>query len=139
MEVEINWLAVVLATISSMVVGSIWYAKSVFGTQWAKMVKLTDKQMQQDAGKAIAITIVVSFLTAYVLAHIIFLAHSFFKNSFLQDAVTTAFWLWLGLTAARFVTHDAFERRPINLTIMNVSHEFVTLIVMGIIIGIMKP
>ena len=31
MDVEVNYLAVLLAAASSMVVGSIWYAKPVFG------------------------------------------------------------------------------------------------------------
>lgn len=44
MDVQINWLAVVLATLSSMIVGSIWYAKPVFGEKWAKLVKLDDKK-----------------------------------------------------------------------------------------------
>ena len=39
MSVEINWLAVVLATASSMVIGSIWYSKSVFGKTWAKVLE----------------------------------------------------------------------------------------------------
>ncbi len=139
MNVEVNYLAVFLAMVSSMVVGSIWYAKSVFGASWAKMVGLTDKKMQEDAAKAIGVTVVVSLLTSFVLAHMAYLAHRFYGNSFLLDSVTTAFWLWLGLTAARMITHDAFERRPLKLTVMNIAHEFVTLIVMGLVIGLLKP
>lgn len=139
MNVDINPLAVLLAMASSMVVGSIWYAKAVFGNEWAKLVGLTDKKMEQGAGKAIGITIVVSLVTAYVLAHMAFLSNQFFGNSFFQDSVTTAFWLWLGVTAARFITHDAFEQRPAKLTLMNVAHEFVTLILMGVVIGLLKP
>lgn len=138
-NVEVNYVAVVLAMISSMVVGSVWYAKSVFGTQWAKLVGLNDKKMAEGAGKAIGITVVVSLITAYVLAHVAYLSNQFFGNSFLQDALSTAFWLWLGLTAARFITHDAFEQRPTKLTVMNVAHEFVTLMIMGLVIGILKP
>jgi hypothetical protein len=48
----------------------------------------------------------------------------------------TAFWLWLGFTAARFITHDAFEGRPMALTFLNVSLEFVTIMVMGLLIGL---
>lgn len=138
-NVEVNYLGVFLAMASSMVVGSIWYAKGVFGTEWAKMVKLTDKQMEQDAAKAIGVTVVVSLITAYVLAHVAFISNKFFGHSFLQDSLSTAFWLWLGLTAARMITHDAFERRQTKLTVMNVAHEFVTIMVMGLIIGILKP
>lgn len=38
MEVQVNYLAVILAMVSSLVVGSVWYAKGVMGTKWAKMV-----------------------------------------------------------------------------------------------------
>lgn len=139
MNVEVNWWAIILATISSMIVGMVWYAKPIFGKAWAKMVKLNDKKMGEDAGRAITLTIIVSFITAYVLAHVSFLSHHFFQNTFLQDALTTAFWLWVGLVAARFITHDAFERRPFALTLLNITHELVTLLVMGLIIGIMQP
>lgn len=135
MNVEVNWLAVILATASSMVVGSIWYARNVFGDMWIKLTKMDEKKMGEGAGKAIAITIVASLLTAYILAHVTFLSHKFFNNSFFVDAVSTAFWLWLGLTAARLVVHDVFEHRPAKLTVLNAAHELVTLVVMGAIIG----
>ncbi len=136
MEVQVNMVAVLLAMLSSMLVGSIWYAKGVFGTQWMSLVGMTDKKAKEGSGKAIGITIVVSFITAYVLAHVTFLSNSFFKHDFLQDALTTAFWMWLGFTAARIITHDAFEQRPVKLTALTVSHEFATLMVMGLIIGL---
>lgn len=138
-DVQVNYLAVVLAMASSMVVGAVWYAKSVFGTEWAKLVKLDDKKMVAGAPKAMGITVVVSLVTAYVLAHVAFLSNQFFGNSFLQDALMTAFWLWLGLTAARIITHDVFEQRATKLTVLAVSHEFVTLMVMGLVIGLLKP
>ena len=140
MEVNVNWLAVLLATASTMVVGSVWYARPVFGNAWIKLAKLDIKKMEKEgAAKAILVTLVVSFLSAFVLAHVSFLAHDYFKNSFLQDVLSTAFWTWLGFTAARFVTHDAFEGRPAALTLMNVAHEFVTFMVMALVIGLLPP
>lgn len=135
MGVEVNLLAVVLAMVSSMVVGTVWYAKSVFGKQWMKMVGMTDEKAKQGGGKAIGITIVVSLITAYVLAHVTYLSNQFFGNDFLQDALTTGFWVWLGFIATRIITHDAFEQRPTTLTLMNIAHEFVTIMVMALIIG----
>jgi hypothetical protein len=135
MEVHVNYLAVVLAMVSSMIIGSIWYARGVFGNTWIKLAKIDMKKDKGSMFRPIAITLVVSLITAYVLAHVTYLSNQFFHHSFLQDAVTTAFWLWLGLTAARFITHDAFEGRPAKLTILNCAHELVTLLVMGVIIG----
>lgn len=148
MDVQINGLAVLLAALSTMVVGSIWYAQSVFGKVWMELVHLDQRKKElkigkkdegKAAGKAIGITLVVSLVTAYVLAHVTFLANHFFQHSFMQDALATAFWMWLGFVATRFITHDAFEMRPVKLTLMNVSHELVTFMVMGLIIGWLKP
>jgi hypothetical protein len=139
MDVEVNWLAILLATAASMVAGFVWYSKGVFGARWMKLVGLKDKDMEKGATPAILITIVVSFITAYVLAHLAFLSNSFFGNSFLQDSLTTAFWGWMGLTAARFITHDLFERRAWQLTALALGYELVTFMAMGLVIGLMKP
>jgi len=137
MEVQINYLAVVLAMLSSMVIGSIWYARSVFGNTWIKLAKIDLTKDKGGMAKPIIITAIVSLLTAYILAHVTYLSNQFFGHSFVQDALGTAFWLWLGLVAARFITHDVFEGRPMALTALNIAHEFVTIMVMGLIIGLM--
>lgn len=136
MGVEVNYLAVFLAMLSSMVVGSIWYARPVFGNLWIKLAKVDMTKKGAPVWVPILVTAIVSLLTAYVLAHVAFLSNKFFGNSFLQDSLSTAFWLWLGLTAARFVTHDAFEGRPWKLTILNCAHELATILLMGLIIGL---
>ncbi len=135
MDVQVNVWAVVLAMVSSMVIGTVWYAKPVFGNMWMKLANV--KGDGGSVAKPIIITIIVSLVTAYVLAHVTYLSNQFFQHSFLSDAMSTAFWMWLGFTATRFITHDAFEGRPAKLTLINIAHELVTLLVMGLIIGLM--
>lgn len=135
MNVEVNWLAILVATLSTMVVGSIWYTPKVFGNTWVRLAKLDKTQLEKNGVWPILITVTVSFFTAYILAHIAFLSNSFFGNSFFVDSVTTAFWMWLGFVAARIITHDTFEGRRKKLTLLTISHEFITLMVMGAIIG----
>lgn len=137
MDVSVNWWAVVLAMLSSMVIGSVWYAKPVFGKMWMKLVGLDDKKVSKTSFMPMIIATLTSLITAFVLAHVTFLSNAYFQNTYLQDALSTAFWLWLGLTAARFITHDAFELRSAKLTTLNVAHEFVTIMAMGLIIGLM--
>ena len=131
---EINWLAVLLATVSSMVVGAIWYAKPVFGTRWMRLTGLTDENMK-GAALPLIITFVVSFFTAAVLAGSAAIAQHFYEGNFLLNAVLTAVILWIGFTASRMITHDLFDRRPSSLTVLNLAHELVTIVVMGLIIG----
>lgn len=135
MDVVVNYWAVLAATVVSMVVGAIWYAMPVFGKTWAKLAKIDLTKNKGSILKPMTLTVLCSLMTAYVLAHVAYLSNQFFGHSFLQDTVTTAFWLWLGLTAARILVHDAFESRPVKLSIITVSHEFVTLVLMGLIIG----
>jgi hypothetical protein len=136
---DINYWAVILATVSTMIVGSIWYTPRVFGTYWMKATGVTMTGNRRDAVVPIVVTVIVSFITAWVLAGATFIAFRFYEGSFFANAVTTAIILWAGFTAARFITHDAFDRRPNGLTILNIAHELVTVIVMAVIIGVWPP
>lgn len=140
MNVDINYLAVLLAAVSSMVVGSIWYAKGVFGETWAKAagIKLGDMK-GSNMVTTMGLTFILSLLTAYVLAHVSFLSNAYFGHSFLQDALSTAFWLWLGLVMTRMVTHNLFEQRNGKFIWLNIGNEFVTIMLMGLIIGWLAP
>ncbi|HTL41245.1 MAG TPA: DUF1761 domain-containing protein [Pseudolysinimonas sp.] len=132
---EINWVAVLLAAVSSMVVGAVWYAKPVFGRRWMRLTGLTDETLRGTAVLPLIITFVVSFLTAAVLAGSAALAQHFYEGSFFLNAVLTSVILWIGFTAARMITHDLFERRNSSLTVLNLAHELVTVVVMGLVIG----
>lgn len=140
MTIDINWLAVALATLSSMVVGSIWYAKPVFGTLWIKLAKLDEKKMEQNAAKdmprVMGIALVMSFLSAFVIAHVAALSRSFYDISTLEAGLTTAFWLWAGISVTTVVVHDIFEQRPAKLTLLTIGNQFFTLLAMGLIIGL---
>jgi len=133
---EINYWAVILATLSSMVVGSIWYTPRVFGNYWMKAANITPSGEARDAIRPIVVTVVVSFITSWVLAGAAFISWDFYGGSFFVNSLLTAIILWAGFTAARFITHDAFDGRPAGLTVLNVAHEFVTIVIMAIIIGV---
>lgn len=139
MDISVNYLAVFLAGLSTMVVGSIWYSRAVFGESWAKLAGV-DFDRKPKTGEMVWLmgsTFVASLVTAYVLAHSAYLSNTFFQNSFLQDTLTTGFWLWLGFTAVRLYVHDAFEGRRKKLTTMSAGYELVTIMVMALIIGLM--
>lgn len=139
MSVEINWVGVLLAVVVSMVVGFVWYSKGVFGGVWMKLANISDKDMKKGMAGPMAATILGSLMTAYILAHVAFLSHAFFKNSFFMDAVNTAFWLWLGISATTLVIHNSFERKPWKLTALAMGNRLVTLLAMGMVIGLLKP
>ena len=136
---EINYWAVLVATASTMVVGSLWYTPKVFGARWMRLTGVDPQDESRSAVGPIIATVVVSYLTAWVLAGATYIAWEFYDGTFLVAALVTGLALWLGFTAARFVTHDAFEGRPVALTALNVAHELVTVLVMAVILGVWPP
>ncbi|XAS64388.1 DUF1761 domain-containing protein [Pseudarthrobacter sp. So.54] len=134
---EINIWAVLLATLSSMAVGSLWYTPKVFGNYWMRVAGVTPSGDAKDAVRPILVTLVVSFISASVLAGAAAIAQHFYGGNFLINTVVTTLILWAGFTAARFITHDAFEGRPAGLTVLNCAHELVTFVVMALIIGLL--
>ena len=136
---EINYWAVLLAMLSSMLVGTVWYSPKVFGTRWSKLAKVDMDRPGSSAVMPIVTTVIVSFITAWVLAGASSIAWHFYEGSYFVSALVTSIAVWGCCTAARFITHDAFEGRPTNLTVMNIAHELVTVVVMAIIIGVWPP
>ncbi|QIM19102.1 DUF1761 domain-containing protein [Leucobacter coleopterorum] len=134
---EINYWAVLVATLSTMLVGTVWYTPKVFGNAWMRLAKV-DPTGKSAVGP-ILVTVIVSFISAWVLAGASWIAFEFYGGSFLLGTLLTGVILWAGFTASRFITHDAFEGRPAALTIINIAHEFVTVVVMAVIIGVWPP
>ncbi len=145
MTIDINLWGVVLAAASSMVVGSLWYMPGAFGKAWMKMTGVKMDQMRGKGSKpgdmiwVYGSVFVASLVTAYILAAVTFLAQQFTGDSYMQDSLTIALWLWLGFTAARIYVHDTFEMRRKKLTLLNVGHELVTVLVMAVILGWLHP
>lgn len=136
---EINYWAVLVATLASMVIGSVWYTPKVFGKRWMELAKVPQPETSAAAWRPIIVAIVTSFVLAWVLAGATMIASEFYEGSFLVSALLTAVILWAGFTAARFITHDSFEGRPFTLTVMNIAMELVTVLAMAVIIGLWPP
>ncbi|MCF4120764.1 DUF1761 domain-containing protein [Antribacter sp. KLBMP9083] len=136
---EINYWAVLVATASTMLVGSVWYTPRVFGKAWMRLARVDPEKAAAAGPWPIVITVIVSFVSAWVLAGATYIAWTFYEGAFLSSALVTALALWAGFTAARFVTHDAFEGRPPALTTLNAAHELVTVLVMAVVLGLWPP
>jgi len=136
MNIEVNNMAVLLATGSSMLVGAIWYSPYVLGKQWMKLTGVTPEKMREGGNKGMLAALARSLVMAYVLAHIVFLTHSFYQNSLIGDALTTGLWIFFGFTGFTIFMHDIFEGRKTKLSLINGAHEFVTIMVMAAVIGI---
>ena len=126
---SINWLAVLVAGISSFVVGGIWYSPGLFGKAWMKENGFTEESMKNS-------NMVKIFGLAFVLA----LISSVNLAMFLQqekDVVMGAVWGFaagFGWVATFVGTHYLFERKSFKLFLINAGYSVVALTLMGVII-----
>jgi accessory gene regulator protein AgrB len=138
MEIDINYITVLLATIASLVVSSFWYSPAFLYKPWLKLNGITDKQFKATFKRAMIIAIITTLIKAYVLFHFIIAAHATFNNSWLGDSLMTGFWAWLGLSGATLLSTDAYAGKNIRASIIELSHQLVTILTIALVIGLLK-
>ena len=125
-SVDVHWLAVIVAAVVNMVVGSVWYSKGLFGKEWAKLTgrKLED---MSGGGKGYGVAAVGALVQSWILAHFVIYAGSdtFWKG------LMTGFWLWLGFVAVTMAVGIMFEGRSWMLWKVNAGYFLVVLLING--------
>jgi len=134
MQVHINFIAVIVATISAMVIGFIWYHPKFLGTTWLKFAKINPKK--GDMPWSMTMALISALVMATVLAFFAYLYSYFFLGSFFVNAVTTALLMWFGFQGLRVLQRDAFNQRRKKESIIHIANDLVTIMVMGVIIGL---
>ncbi len=132
-DVDINWLAVLIAAVINMVVGSMWYSKGVFGKEWAK---LTGRKLDEmgSGGTGYAVAAIGALVQSWILAHFIAYAGS----TTLWKGLVTGFWLWLGFVAVVVAVHLVFEGRPWKLWQINAGYFLVVLLINGGLLAVWR-
>lgn len=137
MNIDVNYLAVLLAAISSMIVGFLWYSPLLFGKPWIKLMGYTDESLrsaQNKMGIYYGLSFILSLITAYILACIIGFSMGFFNDSKLAGLVI-AFAMWLGFVMPVQATATIFSLdKKWKLFAINTGYQLAVLLLMGIIL-----
>jgi hypothetical protein len=134
MNVEINFLGVALAAVSSMLIGYFWYAPKGFGNTWTRLAKIDPKKFNTSV--AMSSAVVSSLVMAYGLAYATFVSHAFFMHSFLTDALLTALFVTVAFQAIRMFQRAQFNQDSHTETAIHIGNEVVIVMVMALIIGL---
>lgn len=140
MEVQVNYLAVLIAAVVSMAIGFLWYSPAVLGKQWMKEKGLTSEKLkkeQKEMGKWYIFTFILALITAYVLAHVISLSMNFFNYPKVQTGLTSAFWMWFGFVMPVQASATIFGNKNWKLFGIDTGYQLVSLLVMGIAVGML--
>lgn len=109
-QVDLNFWAVVVAAVSTMIVGSIWYAPPVLGTTWMAIIGKSQEDLKKGRGRALSLAFISSLVLAYVLVHFV----GYAQATTIQDGIVTGVWVWLGFVVTTMAIDNMFAGRPVN-------------------------
>jgi hypothetical protein len=132
----VNWLAVVVAAIAALVIGTVWYLPALFGNRWAALIGRDIAARPSPALYVIAI--IGSLITAYVLALVLEVVMQARGPVSLVDGIFIGIVAWAGFQATSQAVGGAFEGRPWTLWAINAGNGLVSLAVMGGILAAMS-
>ena len=127
----LNYFAILVAAVASWIAGAVWYG--VLGKQWMAALGWSeaDRPKSPPVGP-LATTFVAELVMAALLAGLI----GHFGQAGVRIGVITGALCWLGFVAPTIAVNNAFQKRPVKLTVIDSGHWLVVLLVQGIVLGL---
>lgn len=134
---EINWLAVIVCVIVSMISGSLWYSPKTFFPIWWKVVgKENQAPGMQNMGMTWALTILSSFVQAVAMALMVNALGGLMTGEI--NAGTGAligFMLWLGFIAPTYLVNKLFAGHGLLIWAIEAGNHLLNFLLFGAILG----
>ncbi len=125
----INWGSVLVAAISSFLVGGIWYGP-LFGRAWMKAFGFTEEDLKKrNMGKTFGLSLVLAFVAALVLDMFIG------AEATLMFGLMAGFFAGIGWVATFTGIQYVFEMKSLKIFLISAGYSTVSLTLMGAILG----
>ena len=127
-ELDLNYAAIIVSVIASMILGMIWYSPAMFGNMWMKLSGLKKEDIKkEEANKGMFASAVAALVMVAVLSQFVILTRA---NTF-DEGAKVAFWLWLGFVATVGVSEYIYTKRPAKLFVINMGYHLASMLLMG--------
>lgn len=139
--VSVNYLAIFVATLFSIVWGSLWYGP-MFGKTWTKLMGWTKSDMEKGMAdkngmmKSYGIQLIGSLVMVFVLSHSLVFAKSYLGTTGINAGFTTGFWNWIGFVAPATLGSVLWEGKPWKLWLIYNGYFLTFLLVAGVILSV---
>ena len=124
----VDYFAVFMAAVASMIVGTIWY--TAFGTVWMKAARLSAAVARPRPA-----VLAMSFACELVMALIFAILLGHFQGYTLVDAIASAVFLWIGFVATTLIVNTRVQGFGWDLPLIDGGHWFFVLLTQGIVLG----
>lgn len=129
---QINWLAVLVATIAYFGAGAIWYHKGVFGTKWAQGhgLNMNDPEAKKGAGKIM----MMSFLSFVVITIALALLVVKLNLSVFMSGVKLGLITGVGFSWMTIYISYLYTKKPVSTHIIDGLYHVIGQIIAAIIL-----
>ncbi len=137
--VPVNYWAILVCGVASMVLGSIWYGP-LFGKTWQQLMgwgsvsEEQKKAMMAKMNQSYILAFLGALAMAYILSHSLTFAQAYLKSEGTSAAFQTAFWNWLGFIAPVTLSTISWEGKSWKLWFLNNAYWLILLFIMGLIL-----
>ena len=119
----INILAILVAVIAHMIIGTLWYSRFLFGKQWASLIGISLEE--KPAPYKMLLMFIASLLTAFILSVLLF-----FLAPLYILAVMIALAVWIGFILPTTLNPILWVKKSWKLFFINAGFYLVSLLVM---------
>jgi hypothetical protein len=129
---NINWMAVLVATLAYFILGAIWYSKMLFGTKWASLVgiNMNDPNKGKGLGKMLMASFLLTLITCIGLAILVTRMDLYVLISGLRLGAITGVCFATTAVAISFI----YESRPTGLYFIDCGYHVVGHVAAAIIL-----
>jgi hypothetical protein len=130
---DLNYLAILVATVISFLLGGLWYSKAAFGNIWLAGIRKSSEELGS-AGLPLALNFFAALVTAVVFA-------ALSQSLSLQTAVeglTLGLAIGVGVLAASMASDFAFNRAPLKFYLVEAGYRVVLSVIMGVMLTVWK-
>ena len=133
----VNWLAVVVCVLVSMISGSLWYNPKTFYPVWRKGIGTPEKAEDgvTNMGVMWGLTVLSSFVQAVAMAFMVNAMGGLMGGATWLSGAGTGFMLWLGFVAPTYRVHKLFAGQSLKIWAIEIGNHLVNFVLFGAILG----
>jgi hypothetical protein len=139
---SINWLAVLVCVIVSMISGSIWYHPKTFFPVWWRGIGKTDKDvpgMGNNMAMTWGLTLLASVVQAIFMSVMVTTMGKLTPGGpSLGSGALTGFLLWCGFIAPTYLVNKLFAGHGLKVWAIEVGNHLVNFVIFGAIFGLWR-
>ncbi|MEJ0021989.1 MAG: DUF1761 domain-containing protein [Candidatus Doudnabacteria bacterium] len=134
---HVNWLAILVSAVASMIIGSIWFGP-LFGKMYMSAVGMDKWSPEKQAAmkKSMMMTYVWQFIASVVMFYVFARFVVGLNQLTVSGSVMTAFWVWIGFIVPQKLG-DSLWGGKMTLFWLGIGGSAVTLLATGLVIGAM--